>query len=71
MFTQIVPITAMALLLAVLLFKLAKADTARASSAPKSALARDGGQGGNWYLLSRDERDAVLAERKAKAKTKA
>ena len=64
MLTQIVPITAMALLLAVLLVKLAKADTAPKSKGPKSTLARDGGQGGNWYLLPQAERAAVLAKRK-------
>ncbi len=66
--TQIMPIIFMVLLLAVLAYLLYRGPSEPREGVRKSSLARDGGQGGNWYLLPADQRAAVVEERKRAGK---
>lgn len=61
------PIVFMVLLLAALAYLLFRGPAAPRGDARKSTLARDGGQGGNWYLVPKDERAALIEQRKRNA----
>ena len=63
------PIVFMVLLVAGLAYLLFRGPSSPRADGAKSALARDGGQGGNWYLLSKSERAALLEQRKGNAKS--
>ena len=63
------PIIFLVLLLAALAYVLFRGPSAPRGDGQKSTLARDGGQGGNWYLLPADQRKAVLDQRKAQRKS--
>lgn len=62
------PIIFMLLLLAALAYLLFRGPSSPRGNAQKSTLARDGGQGGNWYLLPKDQRAALIEQRKRDAK---
>lgn len=62
------PILFMVLLLAALAYLLFRGPKTPRGDGPKSSLARDGGQGGNWYLMPAAQRAALVESRKVNSK---